>query len=207
MDLLEIPDDKFGCSFLLVASTRAGKTSMMNYIYERFFKKHISIIMSASLNSDADDYIKHKAVLSDLYHPEVIHDLYTINHSTNNHYKFCVILDDLTNVRHCPQYKRLLCVMRNQRVSCIAAAQGISLFDKTSRSNINYVLCGRMNSDAEVEKVVKEYLISYFPKELKMSEKIRLYRQMTNDHWFIVIDQVNGDVFRSKLRPEQMKNE
>jgi hypothetical protein len=207
IDDLHVPDDKFGVSFLLVGSTRSGKTTLLNYIYEVYFKKHIVVLMSNSLNSDAYDHIKNKSILSDMYHPEVIKDLYAINHGTENHYKFCVVLDDLTNVKSDKEYKRLLCVMRNQRISCVVSAQGISLFDKTCRGNVNIVLCGRMNSDAEVKKVIEEYLISYFPKNMNMAEKITMYRQMTAGHWWIVIEQVEGNVFRTKLRPEQMLND
>jgi AAA+ ATPase superfamily predicted ATPase len=207
IDDLIVPDDKFGVSFLLVGSTRSGKTSLLNFIYNKYFKKHISVLMSNSLNSDAYDFVKQYAILSDMYHPEMITELYKINHGSNNHYKFCIILDDLTSVKNDKEYKRLLCVMRNQRISCVVSAQGISLFDKTARGNINIVCCGRMNSDAEKEKVIKEYLLSYFPKNLNMAEKITLYTKMTADHWFICIEQIEGSVFRTKLRPEQMLNE
>jgi hypothetical protein len=54
--------------------------------------------------------------------------------------------------------------------------------------------------------VVKEYCISYFPREMNMSDKIKYYRALTNDHWFLVLDQVNGDFFRTKLLPTQMRN-
>jgi hypothetical protein len=203
---LQVPDPKFGFSILLCASTRAGKTSMLNFLYEKHFKKHITTVMSNSLNSDAYDHIKQYCILSDLYHPEMLKEMYTINHSTENNYQFCIILDDLTNVKNDKEYLRLLTIYRNSRISCIVSAQGISMFNKTARGNINFVFLGRLNSDAEVEKVVKEYLISYYPKNLNMAEKITMYRRETTEHWFYVIDQVNGDVFRTKLRPEQMFN-
>jgi septin family protein len=76
---LIVPDGKFGFSFLLCGSTRSGKTSMMNYLYQKYFKKHATIIMSNSLNSDAYDAIKKQCVLSDLYHGEVLKDMYQIN--------------------------------------------------------------------------------------------------------------------------------
>jgi hypothetical protein len=208
VEMLQFPDDRFGCSFLLCASTRAGKTTMLNHIFHKYFKKHIGVVMSNSLNSDAYDYIKKSAVaLSDLYHPEVLKDMYNINHSTGNHYKFCVILDDLTHIKNDKEYLRLLTIYRNSRISCITSCQGISMFNKTARGNINYVFLGRLNSDAEVEKVVKEYLISYFPRDINLSEKIALYRELTDNHFFLVIDQVNGDFFRTKLREEQMLND
>ena len=203
---LKFPDNKFGCSFLLCGSTRSGKTTLLNFIYHTWFKKHITTVMSNSLNSDAYDYVKRSAVLSDLYHPELLKEMYGINHSTQNHYEFCIILDDLTNVKNDKEYLRLLTIYRNSRISCIVSAQGISMFNKTARGNINYVFLGRLNSDAEVEKVVKEYLISYFPKSMNLCEKISYYRMLTNDHWWFMIDQVNGIIFRTKLRPEQMLN-
>ena len=207
MDDLQVPDRKFGFSILLCASTRAGKTTMLNFLYDRHFKNHITTVMSNSLQSDAYDYIKQWCILTDLYHPEMLKEMYQINHGTDNNYEFCVVLDDLTNIKNDKEYLKLLTIYRNSRISCIVSAQGISMFNKTCRGNINYVLLGRLNSDAEVEKVVKEYLLSYFPRHLNLTEKITLYRQLTSEHWFFVIDQVNGEVFRSKLRPEQCFNE
>lgn len=207
LDTLKVPDSKFGFSILLCGSTRSGKTTMMNFLYDRHFKYHITTVMSNSLNSDAYDYIKHKCILSDLYHPELLKEMYTINHQTDNHYEFCLILDDLTHVKNDKEYLRLLTIYRNSRISCIVSAQGISMFQKTARGNINFVILGRLNSDAEVEKVVKEYCLSYFPKDMNMVQKISLYRELTNEHWFLVLDQVNGEFFRTKLRPEQLFNE
>lgn len=207
IDTLQFPDNKFGFSVLLCASTRAGKTSMLNFLYNKCFRKHITTVMSNSLNSDAYDYVKRYCILSDLYHPELLKEMYKINHATENHYQFCLILDDLTNVKNDKEYLRLLTIYRNSRISCIVSAQGISMFNKTARGNINFVFLGRLNSDAEVEKVVKEYLLSYYPKSMNIAEKITKYRRETEDHWFYVIDQVNGDIFRTKLRPEQMLND
>jgi hypothetical protein len=206
IDELQVPDGKFGFSILLCGSTRSGKTTMLNYLYDSHFRKHATTVMSNSLNSDAYDFIKKYCVLTDLYHPEMLKDMYKINHATQNHYQFCIVLDDLTNVKNDKEYLRLLTIYRNSRISCIVSAQGISMFNKTARGNINFVILGRLNSDAEVEKVVKEYCISYFPREMNMSDKIKYYRALTNDHWFLVLDQVNGDFFRTKLLPTQMRN-
>jgi hypothetical protein len=203
---LQVPDGKFGFSVMLCGSTRSGKTTMMNFLYNKHFRKHITTIMSNSLNSDAYDFIKQSCILSDLYHPEMLKEMYQINHATENHYQFCLILDDLTHVKNDKEYLRLLTIYRNSRISCIVSSQGISMFNKTARGNINFVILGRLNSDAEVEKVVKEYCISYFPRDINLAEKIAMYRELTDNHWFLVLDQVGGDFFRTKLRPEQMFN-
>ena len=119
IDDLKFPDSKFGCSFLLCGSTRSGKTTILNYIYSKWFRKYITTVMSNSLNSDAYDFVKRSAILSDLYHPELLKDMYAINHATKNHYEFCIILDDLSNVKNDKEYKRLLTIYRNSRISCI----------------------------------------------------------------------------------------
>ena len=38
IDELEVPDGKFGFSLLLCGSTRSGKTTMMNHLYDKHFK-------------------------------------------------------------------------------------------------------------------------------------------------------------------------
>ena len=79
---LTLPDAKFGCSFIMCGSTRSGKTTLLNYLFKRHFSNHVSVIMSNSLHSDAYDYLKKQCVTSDFYHPEVLKDMYKINHET-----------------------------------------------------------------------------------------------------------------------------
>lgn len=204
VDDLDVPEDKFGISMLFCGSTRSGKTTLLNYMWASHFIRHITVLMSNSLQSGAYGYLKKHTVKSDLYHPELLKEMYQINHATQNHYKFCAILDDLTHIKNDKEYMRLLTIYRNSRICGMISAQGISMFNKTCRGNINFVFLMRMNSDAEIEKVIKEYLISHYPKDMNLSEKITLYRRETEDHWFYAIDNINGKIFRSKLRPEQL---
>ena len=204
IDTLQVPDPKFGMSMILIGSTRSGKSTLINYLYKKYFTKHVGVLMSNSLQSDAYDFIKKKVVTSDLYHPEVLKEMYLINHATDNHYPFLVILDDLTHVRHDKQYQRLLTIYRNSKISAIVSAQSMVMMDRTARSNINFVMLGRLNADTAVEAIIKEYLISYFPRNINMAEKIALYRQLTEDHYWLMIDNVNGIIFRTKLVGDQV---
>ena len=205
IETLQVPDSKFGMSIILLGSTRSGKSTMINYLFDKYFKKHISVLMSNSLQSDAYKPLLKKMVTSDLYHPEVLKDLYHINHSTNNHYQFFVCIDDCTHVRHDKQYQRLMTIYRNSRISCIVAAQSLTMMDRTARGNINFVFMGRLNSDTAIEQVIKEYLLSYFPRNINMVEKMAMYRQLTEDHHFLVLDNINGLLFRTKLVGDQVK--
>jgi hypothetical protein len=201
---LEIPDRKFGCSIICVGSTRSGKTCLLNYLFNKHFKNHISVLMSNSLNSDAYDFIKKSAVTSDWYHPEILKDMYHINHETKNHYEFNVILDDIPDKPNDVEIKRCLTIYRNSRISCFICAQGQTMINKTSRGNINFVFLGRMNSSEEVERNIKGFLMGHFPSEMRLADKIKLYRKLTENHQWLVLDQIRNYFFITKLNPDQL---
>jgi hypothetical protein len=56
---------------------------------------------------------------------------------------------------------------------------------------------GRMNSDEQIEKTIRMYLTSYLSG--KMPDKIREYRRLTEHHYCIVIDNLTGDVYRTRI--------
>jgi hypothetical protein len=201
---LEIPPDKFGCSIVMYGSTRSGKTTILNYLYEKLFKQYISVLMSNSLQSDAYKLLKKSCITSDMFHDEMLKDMYKINHETNNHYKFLVVLDDITDHRFSKEIVKLFTIYRNSRISTICCVQATTMMNKTARANINFVFLGRLNNDLEIEMVIKSYLTSFFPTSMKMAEKIQHYRQLTDDHHWIVIDQVGNDIFRTKLTASQI---
>lgn len=204
VDTLTLPDDKFGCSLVFIGSTRSGKTTLLNYLYEKHFKKHISVLMSNSLNSGSYKRLEKTCVKSDLFHSEILKDMYLINHKTKNHYKFCAIIDDITDHKGDKETLKLFTIYRNSRISTMLCAQATTMMNKTTRANINFVFLGRLNNDSEIEGVIKSYLTSFFPTRMYMAEKITLYRQLTEDHHWIVIDQVGNDIFRTKLAPQQV---
>ena len=204
IQMLELPPKEFGCSIVMYGATRSGKTTLLNYLYDKHFKDYISILMSNSLQSPAYKRLKKTCVQSDLFHQEILKDAYRINHDTNNHYKFLMILDDITDHKFSSEIVKLFTIYRNSRISCICGVQATTMMNKTARANINFVLLGRLNNDLEIEMVIKSYLTSFMPPRMKMAEKITLYRKLTDDHHWIVIDQVGNDIFRTKLTPQQI---
>jgi len=201
---IELPDPKFGCSMVMCGSTRSGKTTLLNYLFKRHFQEHVSVLMSNSLNSDAYDYLKKRCVNSDFYFPEVLRDMYKINHETKNNYEFLAIIDDVPDKREDLEMKRLMTIYRNSRISCIVCAQTATMINKMARSNINYVFLGRMNSSSEVERNIKDYLQGHLPTTMKMTEKIRWYKQATENYQWIVLDNINGNMFMTRLQPNQL---
>ena len=204
---LELPDPKFGCSIIMCGSTRSGKTTLLNYIYKKHFTDFISILMSNSLQSDAYNMLKKTCLTSDHYHPDILKDCYKMNHETKNNYQFLAIIDDVPDKRNDSELKRLMTIYRNSRISCVVCAQGLTMMDKLSRGNINYVFLGRMNSSEEIERNIKSFLQGHFPPLMRMTEKIQLYKTLTADHCWIVLDQINGTIFRTKLLQNQIHTE
>jgi glutaredoxin-related protein len=114
------------------------------------------------------------------------------------------IIDDVPDKREDQEMKRLMTIYRNSRISSIVCAQTATMINKMSRSNINYVLLGRMNSSSEVERNIKDYLTGHLPTKMKMSEKIQWYKQATEHYQWIVLDNINGHMFMTKLQPSQI---
>ena len=204
IESLTLPTREYGISFLLMGSTRAGKTCLMNYLYETIFKHHITILHTNSLQSAIYKPLIKTCAVGETYHPELIMETHKINKHTGNEYEFLHIIDDVVDKKNDPTLKQLLTIGRNSRQSTIITGQSLTIFNNITRGNINYVCLGYLNSDSAVEQAVKAYLISYMPKGLRMDDKIRLYRTLTKDYHFIVIDNIHGNVFRTKLNSRQI---
>lgn len=202
-----IPDKPFGLkmsakggnSIAMIGSTRSGKSTALSHILDLYFKKHISVLMTNSPQADVYRGMKH-CIQSPQYIPKVLKDMYAINRDSGNHYDFLAILDDVvTGVKFDKEILKLLTIYRNSDMSAIITAQAVTLLNSAGRTNINFVLLFKLNSDEQIEKCVKFYLSSYFPKDMKMLDKIRYYRAATEGHHFFVVDTLNGEVFRTKI--------
>jgi uncharacterized UBP type Zn finger protein len=114
------------------------------------------------------------------------------------------VLDDIPDKREDQEIKRLLTIYRNSRISCMICAQVNTMINKMARSNINYVFLGRMNSSSEIEKNIKDYLTGHLPTNWKMADKIVWYKRTTENYTWVVLDQINGHMFLTRLLPHQI---
>jgi hypothetical protein len=62
MDTIEPPKNG-GFSFAILGSTRAGKSTLMVWLYEKFFKKDITFLMTLSNHIDIYKPLKNKAII------------------------------------------------------------------------------------------------------------------------------------------------
>jgi hypothetical protein len=195
---LDLPE-RGGASIALIGSTRAGKSHCLIQLLNKYFKSHCSVLMTGSPQAPIYKEAPKHIIQAPQYCPRIIKDMSRINKETNNHYDFLAVLDDIvTGVKFDKEIIKLLCVYRNSNCSTIISAQAITLLNTAGRTNINFVCLFKLNSEEQIEKVIKAYLSSYFPVGMKMLDKIRHYRLLTEDHHFFVVDNYNGGVFRTK---------
>jgi hypothetical protein len=199
VDKLQLPENG-NMSFACIGSTRSGKSYATTYLYEKLFKKYITFLMTLTTHGEIYKPFRKNAVIAEGFHSMLIDEPMTINRSTKNKYKFCVIMDDLVlNGKNDEAMTKLLTVGRNFGMSAILCGQKMTMLSSTGRSNINYVLCFKQNTENAIEDTIKCFLRSYFPPDMKLLEMIRLYKQYTEDHNFFLVDTLNDKCYLSKI--------
>lgn len=186
-----------GISILMCGSTRSGKTTILKHLVHKFFEKHIGVLMSPNIHAPV--YEGFKMPESPEYLPSVINEMYKINKETKNHYPFLVVLDDVVNKKFDKELLKLFTVHRNAGLSAIQCIQSPILLNSAMRGNINIVMLGYMNSDESVEKVVRMFVYASIPGK-NIEAKIHEYKRLTADHFWLLINNLTGEIYRFKLR-------
>ena len=200
LDSIEHPTNG-GVSYACIGSTRSGKSEMMLWLWDRYFKKHITLLTTQSSHASIYGPLKSKCVIVPEFCPEIISETMKINVATKNKYDFCHIFDDCVSGKNNQVLQKLLTIGRNAGQSVVYCGQEITMLNAVGRSNINYILCFNLNSDMSVEKMIKNWLRHEFPPQLKIHEMIKLYHDLTADHHCIVVDTLSGSIFRTKIDP------
>jgi hypothetical protein len=196
-----------GISVCLIGASRSGKTTMMKYLYNTFFKKCITVM--CTMNPQADIYkdFGKKVLVSDQYHPEVLKEMHEINTVCDNKFDFCFISDDYVDskVKGDPEITRCMTIYRNAGFfNSIWSFQGRVLMSAVGRNNANYICIFKQNTAAEYENIIKEFLSMYLPSDMSMREMVEFVKIATADHQFFCIDNITGDCYISKLSKDQI---
>lgn len=207
---VNIPDKRFsltlppvetgGCSILMVGSTRSGKSTALKHILDRYFRKHLGVLFSQSAKAHAYKDMNYPLIpLCVPYVPELIHDAYMINKDTDNYYPWLFIADDQPLIRADKELIKLCTIYRNSGISSIFCGQNLGMLNPTARSNINYIMLFKLNNTEAIEKTIKTFLRGYLPNNWNYDQKIAWYKQATDNYYFILIDNINGTICRSKI--------
>jgi hypothetical protein len=197
LDTIEPPENN--CfSFGLIGSTRSGKSVAMLWLWEKYFREHITVMTTGSAQASIYKPLMKHAVVSPAYYSELIKEPMVLNQKTGNKYKFLEIFDDMLDGKNSKALAKLLCIGRNNGMSTIICAQELTILNSIGRTNLNYMLLFRLNSQVAVEKVVRNYLRHVLPKG-PIEEQCAIYNQLTQDHYFFVCDFLANQTFLCKL--------
>lgn len=195
-----------GWSAVLIGASRSGKTTLLKWLMDNYVQKMLTFF--TSLNEHADIYkdLPKKTMICERYYPELIKDMYTLNHECDNKYKACFIYDDAVGfeLKNSPWITKLFTILRNANIRSIFSAQSPTLINPVGRSNANFIFLFKLNAAGDIETTIKNFLNPYLPPKMTMVEKIHYYQKATADHHFFYIDNLAGTCIRSKLTPAQM---
>jgi GTPase SAR1 family protein len=195
---LELPDPATGgMSVLMIGSTRSGKTTILKHLVNKYFDKHLGVLMSPNIHAPVYEGFKMPECVE--YLPEVIQEMYKINKDTKNHYPFLVVLDDIVTKKFDKELLKLFTVHRNANLSAIQCIQSPILLNSAMRGNINVVLLGYMNSDESCEKCIRMFCYASVPGK-NIEAKIHEYKRLTADHHWLCVNNLTGEFYRFKLR-------
>jgi len=205
---MTLPDARTGgCGVIMVGSSRSGKTTGLRKLLTEYFGDKMITLMTNSSQADIyrefpDSMGKGGMVKAPCYIPKVLSEMYKINSKCNNKYPFMVVLDDVvdTSMKNDSQMRRLLTIYRNSNISAILSAQSSTILNSVGRTNAHFVFLFKLNTAEEIENAVKKFLSPYLPTTMKMSQKIQYYKQMTQDHHFFFINNLEGTCIHSKFK-------
>jgi hypothetical protein len=192
------------CSFSIIGSSKSGKTTFLKHLLSKVFEKDIKVLMTQSPQADIYNSIKKDCAFAPTYLPDIIKTCYLVNKHTKNHYPFCIVIDDVIGVKNDRQMTKLMCLYRNSRLSAIVVGQDSKMLNATGRANVNNICLFKQNTDNRVDDNIKDFLRTYFPKNLSADEKIELYKKLTEDHCFLYVDNLNSTIMRCRLSERQI---
>ena len=195
-----------GTSWMLCGSSRAGKTTLMRYIYNTHYKKHITMMFTMNPQADIYKDFDKNVMVCDTFEPSLISEAHELNVKCDNKFPMLFISDDYVDasIKGNPEITRLLTIYRNCNCSSIFSFQGRTLMNSVGRNQVNYICIFKQNTPREWKAVVEEFLDMWLPIEMTMPEKIAFCVEATKDYQFFCIDQINSECYLTKLGKGQV---
>jgi len=191
-------DPNTGNTTFLIGSSKRGKSTLLMNIFKNYYNTKNDISVLFSINSHIPLY-KNKKLNEES--EKLVKQMKYINYKCENKYKFCLMFDDITNVRYNNLMNELILTYRNSNISSVVSLQYPNLLSKQARGSINNVLFFGLNNDESIKVALDSFLKSHFSKMGVIGEinQINFYRKMTDDHKFIYLHPESGKISFNKL--------
>lgn len=195
-------DQATGNSTVLIGSSKAGKTTVMMHLFEKYYGSRDFVSVLFAGNPQLAAYKAPKLIVVDKYEPGLIRMAHKIQKETDNHYKFAFMLDDMLEQRDDRTLKNLVLSYRNSEISSVACLQYTNLLAKNSRANVNNILLFRFNSEEATELAVKQFTKAFFRRlGVEPEDMIDFYKRATANHGFIYIHPASDTISFHRLPP------
>lgn len=188
------PVTESGSSTIIFGASQSGKTTLLKDILNNYYNDNNFIIFMMAENIHANIYkdLDKHIIKLDKFDPTLIKTLHRINKKTNNKYQFLIVLDDIIMSKYNPLLLKLILTYRNAKISTILLLQSPTLLSKNGRFNGNNFIFKRTNNAENAEQLMDFFLGGFEPfYKLKKEEKIKLYKQLTDNYGFLYLDALN----------------
>jgi hypothetical protein len=209
IDFINMDDNNdSGNSICLIGSSKAGKSTAMMGLFNKYFNNNKFISTLFSINSHipiyktSGDLIKVNKFIN--VSEQMIKDMKKINMNSEppNKWRFCILLDDIVDARYSRVLNALLLTYRNANFSSLISIQYPKLLSKSARCSANNLLFFSQNLQEGIETVLRSFLGAEFAKRgiTKFNEQISLYRELTKDHSFLYYHPMSQTLRRIRLK-------
>lgn len=193
-------------STILLGSSKRGKSTLLEYIFNKYYTDKRFITTLFSLNSQIPLYksFRENALTCSVFNKRserYINLQQYINKKCDNKYWFHNVFDDVLDMQYKKLINNLILTYRNSNMSTILSLQYLYLIPKMIRANANNFLLFGMNSEESIEGVVKTFLRCHFKKMGydKLADQIELYKFLTDDHGFIYLNPISDKISFHRL--------
>lgn len=200
-----------GSTFLLVGSSKSGKSTLMvkmAIMWKRLYPSTIILLISHTYKNDSALHNSLKEVCGeDIIITDKINESIklaaNIQRETNAAKPMLFLIDDVVTEKNNKSIMELFLTLRNSNISTIMAMQTCMLFNKNNRGNVNYVICGRLANNELIEDCFKKFLSGNYsgtqkvalPNGDKVPQYIIDFHKDTQNYQKIMVDQLNDKIY------------
>lgn len=203
---VELKFDKgTGSSVVIFGASKRGKTTLMMYLYDKYFvsKKKINTLFSGNpqLKIYKDDPNLLVSYGFDNKSSKYIQLQQYINVKTKNKYQFTNLFDDIIDAKYSKILNKLVLTYRNSNISSMICLQYVCMLSKQNRSSVNHTFVFGANSGEDTDTIIKMILKPYLYKLglLTLPDMMKFYQEVTKDHGFIYINNITNVISFHRL--------